>query len=129
MGNGSERYTAEQVITAIKGSGGIKTTIAQRLGCHRHTVTNYIERYVTVQQAYQEEAEMSDDVAESVVMTNIRLAHKEQAETKRPVDSSDAKWWLERRRRDKFSARQEVTGAEGQELIFRVVYGDDGTNN
>ena len=98
-GHYNSKFTAQQVIDAIKGTGGVKTVIAQRLGCHRHTVDNYIARYVTVRQAYEDEMETVGDFAESVLIQNIKLAFQKQAQEKVPVDASDSKWYLERKRR------------------------------
>ena len=94
----SEKYTCEEVIDVIPGTGGVKTVIAQRLGCHRHTVDNYIERHPTVRRAYEDECETVGDFAESVLIQNIKLAFQVQAKEKVPVDTSDAKWYLERKR-------------------------------
>ena len=102
------KFTAAQVIAAIEGTGGIKTVVAQKLKCHRHTVDRYIERYPTVQQAYEDECEKVGDFAESVLVQNIRLAFQTQAEEKIPVDSSDARWYLERKRRNEFARKQEL---------------------
>ena len=104
----SEKFTAAEIIKAIEGTGGIKTVIAQKLRCHRHTVDNYIERYATVRKAYRDECEKVGDFAESVLVQNIRLAFQMQAEDKVQVDSSDAKWYLERKRRDQFARKQEI---------------------
>lgn len=70
MGN-KDRYTATEVIAAIKDSGGIKAAIAKRLGCHRHTVDNYIERYATVKRAYEAEREGIVDLAEGQFVKKI----------------------------------------------------------
>lgn len=67
----SEKYTADQVIEAIKGSRGIKETIRQRLGCSRNTVDNYLARYATAQDAYDEEIEKIGDIAESVIINDM----------------------------------------------------------
>jgi hypothetical protein len=117
----SQQYTAKQVIEAIKGTGGIKTVIAQRLGCHRHTVDNYIERYTTVAQAYEDERETVADFAESVVVQNIRLAFQRQASEKVEVDSTDAKWFLAMKAKDRgYAERREVTGPEGESVRITV---------
>lgn len=68
-------YNAEQVIQAIKGSGGIKATIARRLEVSRWTVDNYLNRWSTVQQAYDEEREELVDVAELELIKLIRGGH------------------------------------------------------
>lgn len=62
---GKQRYTTAQVIHAIRGSLGIKTAIAASLKCTRQTVDNYIKRYATVAQAYEEERERLVDLAEA----------------------------------------------------------------
>jgi len=118
----TQQFTAGQVIEAMKGTGGIKTVIAQRLGCHRHTIDNYIERYPTVAQAYEDERETVADFAESVVIQNIRLAFQRQAQEKVEVDSTDAKWFLAMKAKDRgYAERREYAGVEGEPLtiIFR----------
>lgn len=41
-------------------------------------------------------------------------------------DVDTAKWWLERRAKDKFSTRSEHTGADGKDITINVVgYGDN----
>ena len=59
-----DKFTVEQMVAAIHGSKGIKTVVAQRLGCDWDTVTNYCKRYVTVAKALQMEREALVDLAE-----------------------------------------------------------------
>lgn len=59
------RYTAAQFIKAIKGSAGIVTTIANRVGCDWYTAKKWITEHPTVQRAYVAEAETVTDMAES----------------------------------------------------------------
>jgi hypothetical protein len=40
------KVSAEQLIDAIKGTAGIKTTIAKRLSVHRHSIDNYLDKYL-----------------------------------------------------------------------------------
>lgn len=61
------QHTAAQVIAAIKGSGAIKQAIADRLGVHRHTVDRYLERFPAALEAYQDEANRTDDYNETVI--------------------------------------------------------------
>ena len=63
--------TADQVIAAIKGSGGIKATIANRLGVSRWTVDNYLARWKKVNDAYEEERESITDLAETKLIKEI----------------------------------------------------------
>lgn len=66
-----EKYTLEQFLGAVKGSRGIKATIIRRLGCSRKTVDNYLARYATAQQAYDEEIEQVGDIAESLIVDDM----------------------------------------------------------
>jgi len=38
-----------------------------------------------------------------------------------------AKWYLERKKKSEFAQRSELTGADGEELAFKVVHGEDST--
>lgn len=67
----NDKFTLDQFIEAIKGSRGIKETIRSRLGCSRNTVDNYLKRYVTAQQAYNDEVEVVGDVAESLIISDM----------------------------------------------------------
>jgi len=125
-----QKFTAQEIIRAIEGTGGIKVAIAKRLGCSRHTVDNYIQRYATVRQAYEDEIGVVGDFAESVLVQNIRLAYQRQTQEKAPVDASDAKWYLERKRRGysrKFEAMlQNVDmGNLSVEQLDRLAKGED----
>jgi hypothetical protein len=86
-------HSASDIITAIRGSAGIKTTIAKRLNVARQTIDSYIERYPTVREAYQTEKAGIDDAAQSVVINDI-LRNK-SVET--------AKWWLKVKMPDEFN--------------------------
>jgi len=103
---GKTKHNASDVIEAVDGSGGIKTTIAQKLAVHRHTVDNYLERWATVRQAYEDEVERVGDMAEMTLLKAIKDG-----------DTGAAKWYLSRVRRGKFSERQEITGAEGGPVV------------
>ncbi len=67
----TNQFTAEQVIKAIQNSRGIKSAIARQLGCSRRTVDNYIEKYVTVKEAYEEERAALVDIAELQLMKHV----------------------------------------------------------
>ena len=59
---GKELYTAKQFIDAIPGTGGIVSTIADRVGCKWHTARKYIEEYPTIKEVYNEEIERVDEI-------------------------------------------------------------------
>ncbi len=103
------RYTTTQFISAITGSGGIITTIAERVGCTWNTAQRWIKEYPTVAQAYQDECERINDMAQSILMKSIKDGN-----------TQDAKWWLSRKRKQEFGDAVEVNG--GGEVILKVVY-------
>ena len=105
---GKELYTASQFIAAIPGTGGIVSTIADRVGCRWETAKKYIDSYATVQQAYQDECERISDLATSTVLKAIRDG-----------DVPTAKWWLTKKRKGEFGETLDLTG--DHKVIFEVV--------
>ncbi|HQI50407.1 MAG TPA: hypothetical protein PLN61_17275 [bacterium] len=92
------KKTVDQIIAAITGSRGIKVLIAKKLGVNRQTVTNYIEKYKTVADAYDSEINSFGDVVEMVIITDI--------ETNRSVET--AKWYAKNKLKDRgYTERQE----------------------
>lgn len=126
MANTKKKYTSQDFIDAIKGgkeysdpqtgqkkklpsSGGIISTICQRVGCDWHTAKEYITKDPDVKQAYEDEIERVKDLCESTLLNSIIGG-----------DTNDAKWWLARKAKergfnDTFEA--EVKG----EVVIRVV--------
>ena len=89
--------TVDEVIKAIEGSGAVQAVIAKRLGVHRHTIENYIARWASVRLAYENEDRQNCDMAETVVLNAIKAG-----------DIDTSKWYLARRRKDRYSERQQV---------------------
>lgn len=116
---GANQYTAKQFIDAIPGSGGIITTIAKRVGCDWHTAKKYVTEFATVRQAYEDECNHMGDALES-----------KAAAIAMQGDGPMLRFLLSTKWKDRgYTERQEVTGKDGGEIVFRVVYGDDGTND
>ena len=110
------KFTAKQFIDAIPGSGGVIATIAKRVGCQWITAKHYVENYPTIKQAYENEKNAIDDMAESVVLKSIKDG-----------DVATAKWWLVKKRKSEFGEAVDFTSG-GEPVTLRVVYGnDDGT--
>ena len=65
-------YKAKQFIEAIKGSGGIISEIARRVGCDWHTAKIWIDNKPTVGQAYHDECEAVNDLATGVIVKAIK---------------------------------------------------------
>lgn len=79
------RYTAGQFIEAMQGTGGIVSALAERVGCTWHTARAAINRWPTVEQAWQDERAKITDKAQSNVIHAI-------VEDK---DLPTSKWWLQ----------------------------------
>ncbi len=92
-----KRFSNEEILAIIPGTGGIIATIAARLGVGWETAKRYTQNIEVVRIAYEAECETVSDRAESVVIASINKGHV-----------GNAKWWLSRKRRDKFSTKQEV---------------------
>lgn len=98
-----ERYTAEQVATAITQSRGIIATAAESLGCTRQTVEKYINRYSVVKEACREARESTIDFVESKLLKNIDAG-----------DTTAMIFFLKTIGKSRgYTERQEVTGADG----------------
>lgn len=106
----TEQYTLAQVLDAIKGSAGIKATIMRRLGCSRNTVDNYLKRYATAQQAYDDEVESIGDAAESVIIGAIK---------NKDVDT--AKWYATKKLRHRgYGDKSELDITSVGETLIRM---------
>lgn len=68
----AEKYTAAQMIEALRASGGVIAAAARMLGCSRNTVKRYIRTYVTVEEVFEEENETSLDTAEEALLDYVR---------------------------------------------------------
>lgn len=102
----SNRYKATDFIVAIPGSGGIISTIAKRVGCDWWTARRAIDSMPTVKEVYDSESETVLDMAESVLLKNIKEG-----------DSADAKWYLSRKGKARgYVERQEMTGPDGSAI-------------
>lgn len=66
------KYTVNQVLEAIKDTGGIKTEVCQRLNCGRRTIYLYIDRFPEIKEAFEEEEEKVLDMAESSLFSMIQ---------------------------------------------------------
>ena len=109
-----QRYTADEMIGAIQKARGLLSVTANRLGCTRQKVENYVNRYPTVARAVVEEREKLIDVAEAKLFEQIQEG--EQWAVQFVLKT------LGKRRG--YVERQEITGAESGPITLRVVYDD-----
>lgn len=111
-------FTAQQVIDAIPGTGGIMELVAKNLGCDRATVWRYSKRYATVQQALVQADESVTDLAEAKAIKLINAEHW-PAIMHRLSTKGKGRGYTE---------RHEVTGAEGGPLAVMIYLPDNGRN-
>lgn len=67
-----KKYSKNEVIEAIKGSGAIKTVICQRLGCSRNTLNSYLKQSKCLRKELKNEHESIKDLVESKIYKLIR---------------------------------------------------------
>jgi len=99
-----EKASVKKILTAIEGTGGLKTAIATKLGVHRMTVFNYEKKYETVRQAIEDETEKILDKAESVLFVRVQEG-----------DEDTCKWILARKGKnrgysEKIDTEQKIEG-------------------
>lgn len=104
------KISQKKLLTAIKGTGGIVSAIAQRLGVDWHTARNAIDRFPAARQAWDDERETLLDLAETKIIDSIRNG-----------DTNDAKWVLSRLGRERgYGEKIEADGA----ITLRVIRED-----
>jgi hypothetical protein len=106
------RRTLEQVLTAIRGSSGIKTVIAQTLNVSRPTVDKYLLKFAQAQKEYEAEVNRMGDVVESVIITAINRG-----------DLETAKWYASKKLKDRgYVDRQEIAEVDPLHAVRKVVF-------
>ena len=117
----TSKYSAQDFIDAIPGTGGIISAIARKVGCDWKTADSWVRDFPTVKRAYDAECEAMLDLAESAVLRNIKLAAQGEG------DTADAKWYLTKRgKRRGYGDAVEVTGEGGGALVVKLTWGDSG---
>lgn len=110
---GKQEFTLDQILDAIKGSRAIKETIRKRLGCSRNTVDNYLKRYATAQQAYDDEVEVNGDIAEALIIDD--MVRNKNVET--------AKWYAKAKLKKRgYSDQQDIKHSGSVDVIVSKGY-------
>lgn len=100
-----------KVLEAIKGTGGIISSIARRLDVDWHTAEIHINKWPSTVQAFKDEREAVKDLAESTVISAIKNG-----------DVGMAKWILSVLAKNRgFGEKVEISGAEGAPLFPATV--------
>ena len=71
-GDMKEKFTANQIIDALREKHGNLSAAARYLGCDRHTVSRYINTYSTVKAVADEERETLIDFAENQLFQQVK---------------------------------------------------------
>ncbi len=114
-GNGyNGKFTTQQFIDAIPGTGGVVSLIADRVGCAWNTAKKYIEKYPTVNRAWHNERSRINDRAQDNIITAIRNG-----------DLQMSKWWLSVLD-DEFKPKQSVehSGQDGGPITITLTWDD-----
>lgn len=113
-GNGyNGKYTAQQFIDAIPGTGGVVSLIADRVGCAWHTARKYINTMPTINQAWKNERSVINDKAQHNIIKAVNDG-----------DLQMSKWWLSVLD-DEFKPKQEVEHTGSIDNTIRVIGGID----
>jgi len=110
----SKGYTEKKVLAAIKGSGGIITTISNRLGSDWHTAKKLTQKWETTKQAIIDERETILDMSESTVLKSIKEGN-----------TQDAKWLLSSLAKDRGYGVDGVKVGEDRTLNIVIDWGTD----
>ena len=114
-----EKYTAQQFISAMPKTGGVISAIAKKVGCNWHTADKYIKGKPTIYRAWMDEKETILDMGEMALFNSVR---KEEAWAVKYLLSTQGK-------RRGYVERQEVTGADGDDLTINFVWKDSGIDS
>lgn len=118
----SEKFTAEQMINAIKTTRGMITYTADYLGCSYNTVRRYIGKYTTVKEAFED---AKDRIADNVENTlyDVAVGKRRKDGTFETEPNVSALIFLAKThpamRSRGYAERTEVTGADGGAIIFK----------
>lgn len=100
----------DAVLEAIRGSNGIVSRVAERLGRDWNTARKYIDRWEATKALFEAEAQRVTDVAESRLI--------------KAIDDGEqwaVKFWLTTKGKGRgFTERTEITGAGGGPAEIRV---------
>lgn len=101
-------FTDEQITEAIKGSGGIMSTIADRMGVSWYTAQKFVQRNEVTKQAYEDEKETMLDMVESKAIDAIRAN-----------DAQMIRYYLSTKGKKRgFTEKQEIEHSGTQKIIY-----------
>ena len=106
-----KRYTPQQVADALNETRGMVFLAAKKLGCSDDTIYNYAKRYKAVGDALRQQRGQFVDMAELKLWNAVNEG-----------ESWAVQFALRTLGKERgYVERQEVTGKDGAEIIFRIV--------
>jgi hypothetical protein len=100
-------FKVEDVLSAIDGSYGIMSTIAEVLNCSWITAKKYVEMYDEAKAAMLDEEQKALDMAENTVLRSIQMDN-----------TQDAKWYLSKKGKARgYGDELAITGKDGSSLF------------
>jgi len=106
-----DKFTAQQMITAIEKANGNLSVAAEYLGCTRKTVYRYVNKFSTVKDALEDSRETSVDFVENKLMKAIKDGNI-TAMIFFLKTQGKHRGWVE---------RQEITGKDGAPMEINTV--------
>lgn len=106
------KFSKHKFKKAIPGSAGLISVIASRVGCSWNTANSAIKADPELMDMVREEEERIDDLAESVLIQRLRNG-----------DEGVARWWLTRRRRQRYGDAVDLTSG-GERIVWVVKWKD-----
>ena len=104
------RLSRRKIKEAIPNSGGIISEISRRTGYSWTAVRDFINSDPELLRMLHDEEETIDDIAENVVIKKIVSG-----------DETSAKWWLGKRRRQRYGDNVDVTSGY-QPLDIKIIW-------
>ena len=105
----AEKYTANQMIEALREKHGNLSAAARFLNCSRNTISRYIEKYPTVKAVADEERETLIDFAENQLFKQVQEGNITAIIfTLKTIGKHRG-----------YVERQEVTGADGGAVLVK----------
>ena len=109
------KYKVADFMKAIPGTGGVISSIADRVGCKWHTAKKYIDKYPKLTEAYEAERSRVTDKAQSNIITAIV----------KDGDLPMSKWWLAVKDPD-FKDKQDINHDGGLNIVIN--WDDEGND-
>ena len=105
----------QDVLNAIKDSGGVISTIARRLNCNWNTAKNYCDKWESTKTALQDEKETTLDTAEIKLLDAIKAG-----------DTQIIKWFLSTKGKDRgYTTKIETSINTSDDPIINIHLGGE----